>query len=635
MTSIVLKQFSGELPNIPKYNLPDFNAQQALNCDFAQKDLRPLKDGLEVLTATNNIKGVYTEDGLKFMTWPIETYAFKSPVVADQFQRVYFNNTSGLKVTTLSNATLTGGEPAEAWKVGVPLPTAAPALTLVNLTGLRDYPNAAPVFIGWYEIGGVRYQEGGLAFTTNTAWKNFTYTKPAKTGTTPADAVFYLSFRIINGADTVMSITLADKGYGTASSSAVPGGVELVITSSGATTSTINLTWGKYETRAYIYTLTNTFNEESGPSPAATIDVSYLEEVQVAVQVPNFGGYRPHQETKIYRTFGSSPSYVHVDVESTGTNVFVDHSFNTQDIGTGLYTLDYEPPPDGLFGLTALPNGAFAAFKDNALYMCEPYRPHTWHYKMTFPTSIRGICMGSQALIVTCANGSHLVLGNTPAQMQSMPLPAPQAGITHRSMVQLEGTVAFGSNDGIVLVNGSQATLDISQKFFSREDWRSRYATILDDVRFAYHDGFLVAVSSSENKGFIVRMDEAAGTFTQFNVRYDSAYYLPVADTLYYSIGNKLYRFRDGDYYQADWWSKEFILGQYTSFGAAYVRCRGPVTVSIYADNVLWHSFEATQTGYFRLPAGKRALSWSVRFQTEAALEEFVMAESMGELRSV
>lgn len=635
MTSIAIKQFSGELPNIPKYALPDFNAQQAINCDFAQKDLRPLRNGLEVFTAANNIKGVYTEDGLKFLTWPIETYAFKSPVVADVNSRIYFNNTSGLKVTTLSEATVTGGEPANSWLVGVPLPAAAPVLELVNLTTLRDYPSAVATIVGWYEKAGTRYQEGQLTVTTTTVWKNYTYTKPTRDSNTPEDATLYVSYRILDGADTVLSITLADKGSATASSQAVPGGVELTIVSSGETSSTINLTWGKYETRAYVFTVSNTFGEESGPSPANTIDVSYLEEVKVSVAIPSFGGYRPHASTNIYRTFGASPSFVRVAAQSVTSGVYLDKSYSTKDIGVGLTTLDYEPPPADLFGLTPLPNGSFAAFKDNALYMCEPYRPHTWQYKMTFPTAIRGICMGSQALIVTCANGSHLVLGNTPAQMQSMPLPAPQAGITHRSMAQLEGAVAFASNDGIVLVSGSQATLDVSQKFFSREDWRSRYATILDDVRFAYHDGFLVAVSSSENKGFIVRMDEAAGTFTQFNVRYDSAYYLPVADTLYYSVGNKLYRFRDGDYYQADWWSKEFVLGQYTSFGAAYVRCRGPVTVSIYADNVLWHSFEATQTGYFRLPAGKRALSWSVRFQTEDALEEFVMAESMGELRSV
>jgi hypothetical protein len=45
MTTLVLKNFSGELPNLPDYKLPDANAQQALFCDFAQNDLRPLRQG--------------------------------------------------------------------------------------------------------------------------------------------------------------------------------------------------------------------------------------------------------------------------------------------------------------------------------------------------------------------------------------------------------------------------------------------------------------------------------------------------------------------------------------------------------------------------------------------------------------
>lgn len=143
--------------------------------------------------------------------------------------------------------------------------------------------------------------------------------------------------------------------------------------------------------------------------------------------------------------------------------------------------------------------------------------------------------------------------------------------------------------------------------------------------------------SSQEAKGIIIRLDEAAGTLTQFNETFDSMFYLPITDTLYYSKGSNVYRLRDGaaSYYTLDWWSKEFTLPNYANFGAFYIRCTASTTVTIYVDGASWHTFTAAATGYYRLPAGKRALRWSIRVQTAGKIEEIAMAESMSEFRSV
>ena len=206
-------------------------------------------------------------------------------------------------------------------------------------------------------------------------------------------------------------------------------------------------------------------------------------------------------------------------------------------------------------------------------------------------------------------------------------------------MALIEGAVVFASNDGMVLVQGSSASMEISQKFFSRDDWRGRYGSALSTIRFAYHDGFIVAADSASATGFIVRLDEAAGTFAQYNQQLDCTFYLPLLDTLYYSVGANVYRFRAGSYYTLDWWSKEFISPKYVGYGAVAIRCQGSVVVSLYADGTLWHQFTANSASgtypYYRIPAGKRALRWSVRFQTAGVVEEFAMAESMGELRGV
>lgn len=630
MTTIALKNFSGEIPNLPPYLLPDTNAQQAIYCDFAQKDLRPLKNGTQIATMSNNIKGIYTEDGINFLTWPIETYAYKSPVIGDTFSRVYFMNASGYYVTTVNQADNNGGEPANSWLVGVPTPATPPTASTVELTTLRGYPSATVTVRAWYEAGGSRYDETQVTAATVTAFKKYTFTPPTRSGNTPASATLYASFTITDSGKQVLSVSIPAGTINSVRSQALPGGIEFTLTAAGE----ITLQWGVYETRAYVFTVTNTFNEESAPSPAAVIDVTYMQKVTLGATLPSFTGYRPMQGVSFYRTFGTSAAYSKINVTDLGSNSYSDESYQASDIKGTLLSADWEPPVTGMFGLTLLPNGVFAAFKGNVLYMSEPYRPHSWPYKMSFPQAVRGICPGAQSLVVTTAEGCYNVLGNSPKNMAQQRLPLPQAGVTHRSMALIDGAVGFASNDGIVVVNGSQATMELSQKFFSRDDWRGRYANVLDTLRFAYHDGFLVGTSPA-GVGFLVRLDEAAGTFTQFSEQIDAAFYLPVLDTLYYAKGATLYRFRTGTNYTFDWWSKEFILPSYVALGAGYIRCTGPVTLTLYAEGAQWHQVTLSNSGYFRLPSGIRARRWSIRLQSSASLQELYLATAMGELGSV
>jgi hypothetical protein len=530
---------------------------------------------------------------------------------------------------------------------------------------LPDYPSISVTTTVWYEYNGKKYQEAPMtAFTVIAPWKEYTFTPPARTpysdgktsksdwnetsqqtetttveGTpsgTPADAK--LTAQVVvkdttNANKEIFNVTVSSGATTPTRSSAFPGGVEVMLTTDGKLT----FSWGVVETRAYVYTVTNTYNEESAPSLANVVSLTYLDYVQVSTTDPSFTGYAPKSATNIYRTFGTNPNYLKVTTTSLGGGVYKDTTFKASDVGALLPSLEWDLPEAGMTGLTALPNGFFAAYKNNMLYFSEPFRPHAWPYAMSFPHNIVGICTDAQSLVVTTNTGAYIVLGSLPSNMSQQKLPIPQAGISQKLMTQLEGAVAYASADGIVLVQGSQASLTLSQKFYSREDWRSTFATIADDAKFGYTDGYLVLVSSQEAKGIIIRLDEAAGTLTQFNETFDSMFYLPITDTLYYSKGANVYRLRDGasGYYTLDWWSKEFTLPSYANFGAFFIRCTASTTVTIYVDGVSWHTFTAASTGYYRLPAGKRALRWSMRLQTTGKVEEVVMAESMSELRSV
>jgi hypothetical protein len=503
------------------------------------------------------------------------------------------------------------------------------------------------------------------AFTVVTPWKKYTFTPPtraaytsgqeatstyveaeASTTTvtteavpesgTPPDAKLTAQIIVVdttNSNKEIFNVTVAAGATTPTRSNAFPGGVEVMLSSDGVLT----YDWGIVETRAYVYTMVNSYLEESAPSLANVVSVTYLDYVEVTTTVPTFTGYSPRSATNIYRTFGTNATYFKINTTSLGSNVYKDETYKASDIGVALPSLEWDLPETGMTGLVPMPNGFFAAYKGNMLYFSEPFRPHAWPYAMSFPHNITGICPDAQSLVVTTNAGAHMVLGSLPSNMSQQKLPLPQAGIAQRLMVNLEGAVAYASSDGIVLVQGSQSTMTLSQKFYSREDWRSTFATIADDARFGYTDGYLVMVSSQEAKGIIIRLDEAAGTLTQFNETFDSMFYLPITDTLYYSKGANVYRLRDGaaSYYTLDWWSKEFTLPNYTNFGAFYIRCTASTAVTIYVDGASWHTFTAAATGYYRLPAGKRALRWSVRVQTTGKIEEIAMAESMSEFRNV
>lgn len=648
MPAIVYKKFAGEIPNAEPHLLPDDRAQFAQNCEFTDGSLAPMKGGLLLRSMSNDpVKSIYTEDGIFFYTWSTETAAHRSPVVDEVYNRVYMNTPGqAFKVTTTLQMTALGPSPTagNTWNAGVPRPTEAPTLATIARTTLPDYPAATITFAAWYEYGGREYDRtDSPAVSVQTAWQKYTLTKPARTAPgedgdgnatgTPTGAKLVVLAKITDGTKTIVSARAsADQS---ASSAALPGGLEVVV--SGAATSPtveIAINWGIVETRAYTYTHQNTWNEEGAPSPAALISVNYLQDVRISI--PNasaaFSGYRPHQRSKVYHTYGTGTTYLEATVELESSTSVIERGF--QKAGTALSTQDYFTPPVSFDGIALMPNGWFAGFKGNALYMSEPYRPHAWPYSMTFAKNIRGIHVSQQSLVVTTADGVHVVSGSFPASAQSIRLSAPQAGISNRSMAAVDGAVAYASNDGLVFVSGTEASLAISQKLFSRKKWRDTYGNDLSTMSLGYHDGCLVGTSAAGGKGFTIRFDEDAGAYSRVSGGYDAMFFLPVNDALYYSVGNAVYQFKAGDSVSLDWWGKDWIFPQGATFGAGYIRAGGAVTLTLYADGEAVNS-QVLVTGYFRFPSLKWATRWSVRLSGTSEVFELAIAQSMGELKSV
>ncbi len=644
MATIAFNNFDGEIPKLPPTLLPESGAQKALNCDFTQNYLAALKQGspISATFATNPVRSLYTEDGINFFAWTTDAYPFKAPVVNDSFQRIYFMNGAVPTVAELATATASNcGPPATSYKVGVPFPPLAPTVQTVDRTTFSDYPSAVFSFSAWYAFNGVHYDTHQPLAASTIALKEWTVVLNAPSSTTDPSATPTVEITLKNGSDTLFVLdTTADNAL-PASSLALPGGLEVYLKRNSDTSYTLTIRWGAIDTRAYIYTVTNTYNEESAPSLPAVIAPTYVQDVQVGtLTAPSFTGYKPFQGINVYRTFGTGTTYLQI-ATNIAAGPYTDSSHTPTGVTSALISTDFFPPPASVSGFGSAPNGICWCFTGNTMSFCEPYRPHAWPYNMSFRTNIRGVQVSSQNIVVTTADGVYAVTGTHSAAMTQIKLAAPQPGISTRSSALVEGAVVYASNDGLVYVSGSQADLSFSHKYFNRANWRTRYGSILSPIvatngmRLAYHDGQVVGTSPL-GLGFIIRTDEADDSYTQMNIAIDSTYYAPMLDTLYYAQGTSVYEFRgSATPYTYDWQSKDFIFPKHVSFAIGYARTSGAVTVTLYADGVLYTTISISGTGYFRIPSGLKALRWSVELTGTSDVYELYIASSVTELQAI
>jgi hypothetical protein len=650
MAIIALRTFLGEIPKLPANLLPEQAAQLSSNVDHSRGYLKPLKDGLALKTVGvagwtaggATARSLFTLEGTGwYTTSEVGVEYYRSPVIDELYARVYFIAGGTLRVSEWDSSHTAGGPPDISLYVGVPAPTVAPTLALIDLTTLPDYPSATFEFNYWYESEGIRYQYATATTTTITALKKFRFTAADISGDTPEDATLNVAVKCMDGTKQLFNINTSYGAAVAGRTQALPGGVELSVSLHATLQYDIDLSWGVIETRAYLYTMENMYGEESAPSPASLISPTYIQKVRITTTRPTFTNYASYSDTNVYRTFGGTAGYLKIAKTSVSTDVYDDSTHTANNVGTALRSSEWQVPPVIMTGLKLMPQGWFTAYYNNVLYMSEPYRPHTWPYSITFPEAIRGIAVGAQGLVVTTSSETFLVNGQHPASAMQSKLPIPVGGVSRYGMCSIEGVVAYISQDGIVLVDGMRASLEFSQKLFTREEWRERYSDILDTMKLSYHDGFLIASSyfadASGQYGFIVRADEATGAYTRFNRQINTMSRQPVFDALYYTstddgvLGRNVYYFNEGDPLEYEWHSKDFIFPQSVKFGAFYLRSAGSVDLEFYRDGSLIHSVTAT-SGYYRLPPGE-GLRWSVKFTGTQEVYEFVMAQTMAELR--
>jgi hypothetical protein len=683
---IKLTHFKGLVPRLPDTLLPKANASTAYHCDFAYGELRSAAANLPEIALAANAASVYTDDGESFFSWPIDVDAARSPMANDAFNRLYYTTPTDFRVASREGMSPAGGQPATSYRVGVPKPTSAPTVSVAS-GGSGAAANAAtnagmlPICLTGRDTSGFEYHAGaGMGSVIATV----NITLPAAGSVAILVTWQSESYNPGDNFNVRMEVT-ADGSVALAHSESGRAGFIESRTASGYVTldagdhmfqlkfgnDWIKGWWylGNWSimvlpvqvegealpeadppadvTRAYVYTMVNTYGEEGPPSPP-TMFTFPLGAVDIGIDyLPPGDDYVPIKELRIYRTpdSGNIAEYFYagrIDVlgAAAGHLTFNDAT-PAAELNESLASMNYYPPDPALVGLTQLPNGILMAWKGNELHFSDAYRPWSWppQYVLTFGDYqvVGAITVGASTLITTTGK-PYMVAGVSPDSMTTSVLNIQQAGASKWALADLGGQIVYASHDGIVAFDGGLPTMAFSDAYFTRDVWRARYAAGLSTMRFAVWDGRLIVYSSANAfTPFMIGLDEARGAMTELpNLVAQCSFVSPVADQCFIVNGSSLLRVAAGPQLEATWTSPTYVLPGPCNYSVAQAVCSGNWEVSFYADGVLRHQ----QTGLsgtttFRLPDGFLSDRWQISIRGTGTFRELRVAESAQDMKTM
>ena len=387
--------------------------------------------------------------------------------------------------------------------------------------------------------------------------------------------------------------------------------------------------------RIYTYTYVTEKGEEGPPSPPSAV-TDWLPGQTVSISqmeaVPN-GNYNVDRK-RIYRYAqgASSGNYFFVAEISDAETEFEDTLDDVELPGGMLVTTEYDPPPEDMAGLINLPNGVMAGFSGKELCFCEPYLPYAWpvKYRRTVDYDIVGLGSIGNGVAVLTKGQPYLVAGAHPSNMTMQKLDVDQSCVSKRSIVSDGNSTIFASPDGLFMVslNGAQ---NITRNLFSREQWRSlKPEMILGVMDEGSYIGFY---DDGTTKGsFILDPNNENANLTFSSMFADACYRDLEEDILYLAQGTQLVSWDSVSTLSYSWRSKTFVLGRKGNFALVNVLAGGPVTLNVYADDVLRFSGVAQPDAMLRLPSGFLGRNWYVEVLGNTEIEEIVLAYNVKEL---
>lgn len=241
-----------------------------------------------------------------------------------------------------------------------------------------------------------------------------------------------------------------------------------------------------------------------------------------------------------------------------------------------LKTQDWTPPPAGLRGLTALPNGITAGFVGRTLWFSVPYVPYAYPESTSLTTDYDIVALGAfgTSVVVMTTGNPYLVSGTAPENMIMEKLEVNYPCIAKRGVVDMGYAVLYPSNDGLVMVSAAGATLYTSP-LVSPDDWKnynpsSLVASVYQQFYIASYTRHVPGLEYAERGMLIVDTSGEAPYLLRSNLKANGFYPQLSSGRLFFIDGGELLEFdpMNQPYMVMVWRSKRFILPKPVNFGA-------------------------------------------------------------------
>lgn len=256
------------------------------------------------------------------------------------------------------------------------------------------------------------------------------------------------------------------------------------------------------------------------------------------------------------------------------------YSFTDDFDGSNLFNIlntdNYDPPPEGLQGLTAVQNSMFVGFVGNKVYLSEPGLPHAWpeKYAITLESDVVGLAAVMGYVLVMTKDYPYLIQGSNPATVVSARIDTPYPCLSKRSIVNMGYGVAYSTHGGIaVYAPSSSGGMDLLTKLV--HDWDT-WDSSLDPTTIVakFYNGKYFA--SHSTGGFIFEKDDRiGGFFVQTIYTYTAAYVDQLTNKFYFVADNRgnisEWDKPDQPLSPLEWKSKVIVTKDYMNLGAARV----------------------------------------------------------------
>lgn len=715
MVALKLKQFGGMIPAVDPRLLPENQAELSENVwayTGALEGFRELRSVHTLVSPTAKRifripKATLSKNNIPDSYWmefeDRETDIISSPVTDDSFERFYWVSPSLAPTYNTKTRIIAGNSGANApFLLGIPRPTAAPRVSRINST---YYFECDPII---YKVTGgksylyetVAYNvDRGTFFSGELQLPDFSLYGATRPEVTSGGIITNrdTSAAVESGAPvneyevTGFAAEMRYTGGGAGNRLTISDDGRLTIGVPSSPQGKPDYTGvGVLETRAYVYTWVSAYGEEGPPSPAVLTTAWSGDPWYIKITAPTTAEALNRNITKarIYRTVtgsGGSTTYFLVEEVMISSTAYTDTKKNDVVANNAiLESYFWEAPPSDLDGMSTMPNGIVAGFKNNEIWFCEPYRPHAWPspYTLTFDADIVGLGVTGQTLIVLTTSTPYAVTGINPSQMAVSRLKRVEPCTSRGSIVSMSTGVMYCSPIGLVLATPGDLTV-VTNNIVTKDRWE-QFVNI-DTLRAcqlgaAYYGWGTVfpgcfAGSAFENTAF--QLDNYAGSysgvFLDFSNERVGFNTLTTTNETVNTITdiwtNEVFIIRNGvvnwldlsferPYAPYKWKSKVFEMPNRRNLEAMRVWFStysttptlnpvpvvNPTTltsnmygiVRVYADDRLVYSREIRTSGeFFRLPSGFKATWWQVEIESRVQINNIEVATSAKELAGV